>query len=66
MACATAALILVSRQACAQFTDPRNYQNAAVGANELKPNYAYVHADASIDTSLPIEGRVGLSALLSL
>src|SRR6202008_85987 len=39
-------------ETCAQFTDPRNYDNTPVGINQLDLNYAYVHAKASIATSL--------------
>ena len=43
-------------ETCAQFTDPRNYDNTPVGINQLELNYAYVHANASIDTSLIVSG----------
>jgi hypothetical protein len=43
-------------QARAQFTDARNYENTPVGTNQLELTYAYVHANASIDTSLVIAG----------
>jgi hypothetical protein len=56
VACVAAALVHIPHAARAQFTDPRNYQNAAVGTNQLELSYAYVHADASIDTSLIITG----------
>ena len=41
-------------QACAQFTDPHTYDNTPIGINQLELSYAYVHANASIDTSLVI------------
>ena len=43
-------------ETCAQFTDPRNYDNTPVGINQLELNYAYVHANASIDASLIVTG----------
>ena len=39
-----------------QFTDPRKYDNTPVGVNQLELAYAYAHANASIDTSLIVEG----------
>jgi hypothetical protein len=36
----------------AQFTDPRTYVNSPVGASQLELDYAYLRADASVDTSL--------------
>jgi len=42
--------------ASAQFTDPRNYQNAPVGVNQAEVDYAYVRANTSIDTSIIITG----------
>jgi hypothetical protein len=43
-------------RACAQFTDPRTYNNTPIGINQLELAYAHVHSNASIDTSLPITG----------
>jgi hypothetical protein len=43
-------------QACAQFTDAHSYDNTPVGINQLELDYAFVHANASIDTSLVIAG----------
>jgi hypothetical protein len=43
-------------QACAQFTDAHNYDNTPVGINQIELNYAYAHANASIDNSLIIAG----------
>jgi hypothetical protein len=43
-------------QARAQFTDPRTYENTPVGINQLELSYAYLNANASIDTSLVISG----------
>jgi hypothetical protein len=55
-ACIAAGLVFIPHAASAQFTDPRNYQNTAVGTNQLELSYTYAHADASIDTSVPIAG----------
>jgi len=55
-ACFVLAVVHVSNQACAQFSDPRTYTNTPVGMNQLELNYAYVHSDASIDTSLIVTG----------
>ena len=55
-ACFAVALFHVAIQACAQFTDPRNYDNTPVGINQLELGYAYVHANASIDTSVIVTG----------
>jgi hypothetical protein len=46
----------VPDRACAQFTDPRAYDNTPTGTNQLELAYTYVHADASIDTSLVVSG----------
>jgi len=40
----------------AQFTDPRYYDNSPVGVNQIELDYAYGRANASIDTSLIVEG----------
>lgn len=56
LACATAALVHFPQSASAQFTDPRSYENTAVGTNQVELSYAYVHADASIDESLIVSG----------
>ena len=43
-------------QALAQFTDAHSYDNTPVGVNQFEVGYAFVHGDASIDTSLVIAG----------
>jgi len=43
-------------QAHAQFTDAHQYDNSPIGVNLLEISYAFVHGDASIDTSLVIAG----------
>jgi len=50
------AVILFPHWVCAQFTDPRTYNNTPVGINQLELAYAYVHANSSIDSSLIITG----------
>lgn len=50
------AFLHISDEACAQFTEARAYDNTPVGINQLELGYAYVHANASIDTSLVITG----------
>jgi len=55
-ACFALAVVRCPSQACAQFTDPRTYENLPVGINQLELSYSYVHANSSIDTSLIISG----------
>src|SRR5262252_5271668 len=54
--CLALAALYFPNQACAQFNDPRAYENTPVGMNQLELSYAYVHANAAIDTSLIITG----------
>jgi hypothetical protein len=54
--CLALAVLQLPDQACAQFTDPRAYDNTPVGINQLELSYAYVRSDTSIDTSLIITG----------
>jgi Putative MetA-pathway of phenol degradation len=54
--CLALALVDVPYHASAQFSDPRTYENTPVGINQLEVSYAYVHANASIDTSLIVAG----------
>src|SRR5215467_3475022 len=54
--CLALAVLYFPNQVCAQFNDPRAYENTPVGTNQLELGYAYVHANASIDTSLIITG----------
>jgi hypothetical protein len=56
LACFALGVFHIPDEACAQFTDPRTYDNTAVGINQLELGYAYVHANASIDTSIIIAG----------
>jgi hypothetical protein len=55
-ACFILAVPSIPDEACAQFTNPRAYDNTPVGTNQLELRYAYVHSNASIDTSLIITG----------
>lgn len=55
-ACLALAVVQVPDKTCAQFSDPRTYNNAPVGMNQFELGYAYVHANASLDTSLVIAG----------
>ena len=52
-AVAAIAALCFPRALYAQFTDARTYTEGPVGLNSLEFNYAYVRANASIDTSLP-------------
>src|SRR5215831_3351044 len=50
------ALLYNPDQARAQFTDPHQYDETPVGVNQIEAAYAFVHGNASIDTSLAIPG----------
>jgi hypothetical protein len=54
--CLVLAVLHFPKQACAQFNDPRAYENAPVATNQLELGYGYVHANASLDTSLVVAG----------
>ncbi|HXQ34435.1 MAG TPA: hypothetical protein VN843_10510, partial [Anaerolineales bacterium] len=54
--CFALVVLHVPNQASAQFSDPRTYDNTPVGINQVELSYTYVHANASIDTSLIITG----------
>ena len=54
--CFALAVLHVPKQASAQFSGPRTYDNTPVGINQVELSYTYVHANASIDTSLIITG----------
>ena len=49
-------IFAVPQRSGAQFSDPRTYDNAPVGINQVELSYAYVHGNASIDTSLVVTG----------
>src|SRR5262249_41767339 len=55
-ACFGWAVLHFAEPAHAQFTDAHAYDSVPVGTNQLEVGYAYAHADASIDSSLVIEG----------
>jgi hypothetical protein len=40
----------------AQFSDPRTYENAPAGTNQIELGYAFARGDASIDTSVIVTG----------
>lgn len=50
------AALLIPHAACAQFANPRAYDNTPVGTNQLELRYAYVHSNASIDSALVVAG----------
>ena len=50
------ALAVLHTHACAQFNDPRTFQNTPVGINQLELAYAYVRSNTSIDTSVIVSG----------
>ena len=54
--CFAVAVLHIPDQACAQFTDAHSYDNTPIGINQLELAYSYVHADASLDSSLVIAG----------
>lgn len=47
---------LAARSVAAQFTDPRNYENAPVGVNQIELQYDYLRANESLDQAIVIEG----------
>lgn len=54
--CFALAVLLFHGTGCAQFTDPRTYDDTPVGVNQLELAYAYAHSNASIDTALVVAG----------
>lgn len=54
--CLVLAALHIPDRACSQFNDPRAYENTPVGTNQLELGYAYVHANASLDTSVVVAG----------
>jgi hypothetical protein len=54
--CFSLAVLAFPEQLYAQFTDPRTYDNAPVGVNEVELDYSYAHSNTSIDTSVIIAG----------
>lgn len=55
-ACLALAGLPLPWRASAQFNDPHAYDDTPVGTNQLELVYTYVHANASVDTSLIIAG----------
>lgn len=56
VACVVLAILRIPPAGFAQFTDARTYTNTPVGLNQIELAYTYVHANASIDTSLVVAG----------
>jgi len=54
--CLAVAVLRGPEQLYAQFTDPHNYDNTAVGLNDLQVSYAHARSDTSVDTSLIVAG----------
>src|SRR6516225_2781236 len=54
--CLLVAIPGFSHRVYAQFTEAHNYDNTPVGMNQLELAYSYAHANASLDTSLVVEG----------
>jgi hypothetical protein len=54
--CSVLAVLSFSHRAYTQFTEARSYDNTPVGVNQFELAYAYAHGDASIDTSLVVQG----------
>lgn len=54
LACLAVAVLVVPRQASAQFTGAHNYDNTPVGTNQIELSYAYARSDVSIDSGLVI------------
>ena len=56
LTCLVLAVLYMPDQAYAQFNDPRTYDNTPVGINQIELGYTYVHANASIDGAVTVEG----------
>ena len=56
LVCFALAVIHTPDEAWAQFNDARAYVNTPIGLNHLELGYAYVHANASIDSSVIVTG----------
>jgi len=54
--CFALAVLSCSQHAFAQFTEAHNYDNTPVGMNQIELAYSYAHANASLDTSLVVQG----------
>jgi hypothetical protein len=50
------AILCIPSHLWAQFTEAHNYDNTPVGLNQIELAYGYARSDASIDTSLIVEG----------
>ena len=56
VACVAAVGVHLPTPAWAQFTDPRSYENTAVGTNQLELSFSHVRGTATIDTSIVVAG----------
>jgi hypothetical protein len=54
--CVALAFLRLPHRVFAQFTPPHNYDNTPVGLNQVELAYAYARANASIDTSVVVQG----------
>src|SRR5215469_12368269 len=54
--CFVLALLHVPKPVYGQFTDPHNYDNTAVGTNQIELAYTFARSDVSIGTGLVIAG----------
>jgi len=54
--CLVVAIPAFPHRLYAQFTEAHNYDNTPVGVNQVELAYSYAHANASLDTSLVVEG----------
>ena len=60
--CLVWAILGLNQRVCAQFTEAHNYDNTPVGLNQIELAYTYTRANASLDTSLVVQGaRVNLN-----
>ena len=54
--CLAVAVLRSPHRVYAQFTEAHNYDNTPIGVNQFELAYAYARANASIDTSLVVQG----------
>ena len=54
--CVALAVLHLPHRSWAQFTDAHSYDNTPVGTNQVELAYTYVHANASLDTSIVVAG----------
>src|ERR1700739_4187423 len=56
LVCFALVVSVLPQQVCAQFTDPRNYENSPIGGNQLEFAHAFARADSLLDPALVIAG----------